>query len=130
MTHTISWLEIFWTIPIFVGLCFALHNLYRSMETDNALHLTPGFIENGPRHITIKGHIRTHSIKAAIMLGFLAFGAYEMTLPSMPPQHHNVALFFTVVLLLTAAGIIYDSIAFSHDLNKNIRYYESLENHG
>jgi uncharacterized membrane protein len=125
ITHTISLLEIIWMLPLLIGILYTSSNIQKSVKALHTLKASEDFIPGGPRHVVVKGHIRSHIKDTTILLGFIIFGVVAMILPPTTRHFGISSLVFTVVLFYMSLATIYNGIAFARDLARNIAFYEA-----
>jgi hypothetical protein len=119
LTHTISILEVLWTVIVTIGL-FIIHTAYDKVLGDlDALRLKADYIIGGPREILAKIRIRTERMKMTTMLGFLLIGISAMTAPaSAAGPLTPTAILLTVVFIGGAIAMVADTFFYIRDREK------------
>lgn len=119
ITHTISIIELLWSVIAIIGTVFAFYVVQIVFGNYIALQRDPTYIPDGPRAFYARGRIRTELVKLFVMLSFVAIGVVAMT---QPPAHDSTLTPSTITI---ATALIMSSLLMSYDsvlyiLNRDI----------
>lgn len=122
LTHTISLLEVLWTIAITIGIFFAYRSRNKVKGDLVSLKHRKDYIVNGPREILAEIRIRTENVKVGTLCGFFLIGINAMRYP--PPAGHNANNFASVltatVFICAAVAMIIDTHMYLRDRDRII----------
>jgi len=113
ITHTISIIELIWTLVAVLGCAFSGYVVNIVINNYQALQRDPTYKPEGPRAFYARGRIRTEIIKFVIMVGFIAIGiAAMMTAPTHVGTTSTASITVAIVLIASSLLMAYDSILY------------------